>query len=193
MPALERKPEVPTSPPDEEHSPSRDCRGIPRDPLNSHGDWTFLRTHQRVPLVLVLTRKEPQACCHTKKKKKKKKQEIHPLTQTEALFRCSVSRGMPPSLLGLEWVLDTLEATQKVHRYNNLHSRGTPRIPPQLKKSAGFPSSSQEEGPFPCFVRKGIPGFPSHLKRVWPHLTLERNSRGLAIIPKDPDVTMYSR
>ena len=33
----------------------------------------------------------------------------------EALFHCGVLREIPPSLLGLEMVLDTLETTQKVH------------------------------------------------------------------------------
>ena len=38
-------------------------------------------------------------------------------------------------------------------------------VPPHFKKSPDFPSSSREEYPFQCFVGKGIPAFPSHLKR----------------------------
>ena len=82
----------------------------------------------------------------------------------EALFHCGISREIPPSHLSPERVLDTLEATQEVPRHTRLHSRGTPMVQPQLKKSPSFPSSSQEEGPFPCFVGKGILTFPSCLK-----------------------------
>ena len=38
-------------------------------------------------------------------------------------------------------------------------------VPQQLKRSPGSPSSSGEEGPFPCFAIEGILSFPSHLKR----------------------------
>ena len=62
-------------------------------------------------------------------------------------------------------VLETLDATQEVTGHTRLHSRRTPRVPPQHRKSHGFPSSSQDEGPFPCFIGKGIPVFPWHLKR----------------------------
>ena len=44
-------------------------------------------------------------------------------------------------------------------------SRVTLRVPPQLKKSPVFPSSSRDEGSFPCFVGKRIPAFLTHFKR----------------------------
>ena len=93
-----------------------------------------------------------------------RKQEILPLTQSEALFCCDISREIPPSLLSPERVLDTLEATQEVPRHPHLHSRGRPRVPPQVKNSPHSPSSSREEGPFPCFDGERILVFPSHLK-----------------------------
>ena len=62
-------------------------------------------------------------------------------------------------------MFETLSATQEFPQHTLLHLGGTPSVPPQLKKSPVFPSSSGEEGPFPCFVRKGIPASPSHLKR----------------------------
>ena len=74
-----------------------------------------------------------------------------------------------------------------------LHLRGTPRVPPQLKKSPLFPSSSRDEGPFTCFIGKGILGFPSHLKRRRSQLKIERNSRGHATITKEPHVSIHSR
>ena len=58
-----------------------------------------------------------------------------------------------------------IPATQEIPWYTRSHERGTPRIQPQPKKSPIFPSSSQNEGPFPCFIRKWIPAFLSHLKR----------------------------
>ena len=90
--------------------------------------------------------------------------------QDEAFFQCCVWREIPPSLLSLERVIDTLEATQQVPLHPRLHLRGMLRVPPQLKGSPGFPSTSREKGPFPCFVRKGIPVLPSHLKLRLSHL-----------------------
>ena len=107
-----------------------------------------------------------------------KNQEILPSMPDQALFLSSVSREMLPFLLSLERVLDTLEATQEVPPHTNLHSRGTPRVSPQLKKSTGFPSSSQEVCPFPCFVGKGIQEFPSHLKKRRPKLDTREELQG---------------
>ena len=91
-------------------------------------------------------------------------QEILTSTRDETLFCCGVLREILPSLLSLERVLDTLDASQEIPRKTHFHSSGTPRVPPQLKKSPFFPSSSQDEGPFPCSVGNGNPVFPSHLK-----------------------------
>ena len=43
-----------------------------------------------------------------------KNNEILPSTRDEALFSGSVLREIPPSLLSLQRVLDTLDATQEV-------------------------------------------------------------------------------
>ena len=75
-------------------------------------------------------------------------------------------------------VLYPLEETQEFPRHPCLPSRGIPRVPPQLKKSPGSPSSFREEGPFPCFVRKGIPSFTSHLKRRWCPLDAREQLQG---------------
>ena len=60
-------------------------------------------------MVPVITREEPQVSYGNSKKK-----EILTSTKDEALFRCGISREIPPSLLSLERVLDTLDATQEV-------------------------------------------------------------------------------
>ena len=75
-----------------------------------------------------------------------KNQEILPSTWDEALFGSGISREIPPYLLSLERVLDTLDATQEVHQHTRLQLRGTLSFPPQLKKSPIFPSSSWHEG-----------------------------------------------
>ena len=99
----------------------------------------------------------------------------------------------PPSLLSLGKVLHTLEANQEVPRHIHLHSRGIPRVPPQLKKSpiflphiemrVHFPASSGKESR--CSRPTSVGG------RL--NLKLERNSRGHATIPRDPDVLINSR
>ena len=106
--------------------------------------------------------------------------------QHEAPLCCHISREIPPFLLSLKRVIDTIEATQEVPRHTRLHSRGTPKGPPQLKKSPGFPSSSREDGLFPCFVEKGIPAFPSYLKRSRSHLDTREELQGSCHYFKKP-------
>ena len=138
-------------------------------PSNSHGDWTFRRPHKLVLEVHVVTREEPQVSYHNSRQTRR----FSPQREMRTF-----SREIPTSLLSLERVLDSLEATQEVPQYTSLLSRGTPRVSPQLKNSPGFPSSSREEDPFPCFVGKGIPGFLSHLKRRWSQLDTREELQG---------------
>ena len=81
-----------------------------------------------------------------------KNQEILPSMQDEALFCCSISREIPPSLLSLQRVLDTLDATQEVPgasmrniAYGKGHEEGSltytktgsgPRGPPGLSRAS---------------------------------------------------------
>ena len=124
--------------------------------------------------------------------KLKKNQDILPSTEDEALFCCGVSRGIPPSLLSLERVLN-LEATHEYPRHTRLHSRGTPRVPTQLMKSPCFPSSSRDEGPFPCFI--GKESWHSHptSRGGGLNLNLQRNARVRATIPKNPNDPIDTR
>ena len=107
-----------------------------------------------------------------------KNQEILPSKPDEAIFHYSVSREIPLSLLSPEKVLDTLEATQEVPRHTSLHLSVAPRFPLQPKKSPGFLSSFQEEGPFPCFIGKGIPVSTWHLKRRRSQLDAQEKLQG---------------
>ena len=95
----------------------------------------------------------------------------------EVFFSCDVLGEILPSLLSLETVLDTLEVTQEAPGDTRLHSRETGRVPPQLKKSPGFPSSSRDEGPLPFFVGKESWRSCSTSTGVGLNLNLERNSR----------------
>ena len=63
-------------------------------------------------------------------------------------------------------------------RHTCLHSKGTPRVPSQLRKSFSFPSSSREEGSFTYFFRKRIPAFLSHHKRSRSHLDTREELQG---------------
>ena len=189
MSALERKPEALDSAPDKDLGPGTDWRGIARGPLQLAWRLDFpeaTRAGPRTPrynlrgIPIFLLQLE-------------KKQEFFPSRQDEALFSYSVSREIPPSLLSLERVLDALDATQEVPQQTPVHSRGTGSVLPQLKKLPIFPSSSQDEGPYPCFVGKAIMAFPSHLKRRRTQLEVERNSRVRATIPKEPDVPIHFR
>ena len=170
MSALERNPEVLASTPDEDLGPSSDCRGILRGPSQLAWRLDFLEA----------TRVNPWGPCHNSRGT--------PcfLLQVEENFCCGISREIPPSLLSLKRVLYTLEETQAVPRHNHLHSRGTPRVSPQLKKSPGFPSSSRDESPFPSFIGRGIPVFLSHLKRKWSQLESREELQGLPEFQKNP-------
>ena len=139
MSALERKTQVPASARDRVLGPSTNWRGILRDPSQltwrldfpeaTRGDPCGPRRNSRgTPSFLLQLRKN---------------QEILPSTRDEALFCCGVSREIPPSLFSLDRVLGTLDATQEVPLNTHLHWRGIPNVPPQLKKSPVFPSSSR--------------------------------------------------
>ena len=155
MSALERKPEDPDSAPDEDLGPGTNWKGILRGPSQLAWRLDFPEATQAGSLGPCRnSRGTPSSLLQLEKN-----HEILHSMRDEALFHCGVSREIPPSLLSLDRVLDTLDATQEVPRHPHLHSRGTPRVPPQLKKSPIFASSSRAEGPFPCTLGKGIPAW----------------------------------
>ena len=153
MSALERKPEDPDSAPDEDLGPGTNWKGILRGPLQLAWRLDFPEATGVGPLgPRHNSRGTPCSLPQLEKN-----HEILHSTRDEAPFRCGISREIPPSLLSLDRFLDNLDATQEVPRHPRLHSRGTPRVPPQLKQSPIFASSSRAEGPFPCTLGKGIP------------------------------------
>ena len=122
-----------------------------------------------------------------------KNQEILPSMQDEALFCCSISREIPPSLLSLKRFLDTLDATQEVPRHTHYTqeepqgfchiSRRAPFFPPQLEMRVHFCASSGMES---RHSRGTSRGGGLYLKLEW-------NFRGCATIQKDPEVPIHSR
>ena len=145
MSALERKPKVPAATPDEDLGPGTDRRGISRGPSQLAWRLDFLEATRVCPSGSSrYSRGTPSFPLQLEKI-----QEILLSTQDEALFYCGISREIPLSLFTLEMILDTIDATQDVPQHNRLHSRGTLRVLPQLKKSPIFPSSSRDDCLFP--------------------------------------------
>ena len=116
-----------------------------------------------------------------------------PLNAICHLYLLQHHKEIPPSLLSLQSVLDTFDATQEFPGHIHLHSRGTSRVPPQLKKNPCFPSSYPEERPLPCFMGKGIPVFLLHLKRRRSQLYTRGELQGSCHHFIRPDVPMPFR
>ena len=122
-----------------------------------------------------------------------KNQEILPSTQDEAFFQCCIWREIPPSLLSLERVRETLEATHEVHRHtlsNREEPKGichksgiAPFFLPHLEMRVPVPASSGKESRQTLRIsRRG--GF---------NLKVERKYRDHTTIPKGPDVPFHAR
>ena len=122
-----------------------------------------------------------------------KNQEILSSMRDVAPFGCGVLTEIPPNLLSLERVLDTLDATQEVLRRTRLHSRGTPRVSPQLKKSPVFLPPLEMRVYFPASLEKESQCSRHTSRRGDLNLKLERNSRGRDTIPKYPNIPIHSR
>ena len=68
MLGLDRKPEVLASTPDEDLSLAVTAEKLQEAPHQSHGDWTFLGPHERVPEVPVKIREGTQFYATTREK-----------------------------------------------------------------------------------------------------------------------------
>ena len=161
MSALERNPEVPGSAPDEDLDPGTNWRGMPRDPSQFTWRLDFREATRTCPGC---PRRNSRGIPYFLQQLEKNRKILLSLRDV-ALFLCGVVREIPPSFLSLERFLDTLDATHEIPQHTLLHWKGTPSVPPLLKESTVFLSSSRDDGPIPCFVGKGIPAFLSHLKR----------------------------
>ena len=86
-------------------------------------------------------------------------------SQDEALACYGVSRKEPRSVLKCETVLCTLDATPNVPGHAGL-TRQEHRGSRTTSSEHLLPSCSRQEGLFPCFVWKGFPTFPAHLRMI---------------------------
>ena len=68
MSALERKHEVPTSSRDEDPGLFLTGEVSLTAPYNSHGELTFLRQPERVPVIPVTTQEKPRISCRNSEK-----------------------------------------------------------------------------------------------------------------------------
>ena len=150
-------------------------RNLERPPSNSHGDWPFQRSPERVPEVSVVTREHLPHF--------QKIQEVLPSRRDEPHFRSGVSRLITTNLWNFERVLHTLAETQEVLRHTHLHSRGRTRVLP-TSSGAAFRLVAREEGSFPFVVGKEFPAFPSHLKRRRSQQERRQELQGIASIPR---------
>ena len=145
MSALERNPEDPGSAPDEDLGPSTAWKGILRGPSQHAWRLDFPEATRAGPLGPRCNSRGTSSFMP----QLEKNHEILHSTQDEAPFCCGVSREIPSSLLSLERVLDTLEATQKFpdilvstseeHRGSHHNSKRAPFFPPHLAIRVHFP------------------------------------------------------
>ena len=149
---------------------------------NSHGHWTFLRPQERVPEVPIVTWEELQVSCRNSKKKT----GDSPLnTRWVPLWLWCFKRNhtFPTQAQKVPW-----------HPWGN--SRSFPTYPSPHERNTMHPATTQEEprvslsspdvGPFPCFIRKGIWAFPSHLKRRRSQLDTGQECQGSCHHSKRP-------
>ena len=155
-------------------------------PLNSHGDWTFLRPDERVPEVHVLTREEPQFPAATREKagdSPLNARPFSPVASREKSHLPSASKGSLTPLKQLKKFPDIPASTRVEHRSSHHNCRRAPFFPPHLEKRVYFSGSSGKKS--------------RHFRRTSRgdslNLTLESNSWVLASIPKGPDVPIDSR
>ena len=109
-----------------------------------------------------------------------------------ALFHCGVSREIKPSLLSLERVLDTLDATQEFPRHTRLHSRGSTRVPP-TSRGAPFHRLARR-GILSLSGRERIPGVPVASQEEALSTGKARGTPGSCHQSQSPpDVSVHSR
>ena len=77
----------------------------------------------------------------------------------EALFCCGISREIPPALLNLKRVLDTIEATQEVPQHTRLHSKETARVLHSSRRAPVFHPHPERRVHFPASWESN-PGIP---------------------------------
>ena len=114
-------------------------------PHNSNGDWTFLRQHERVPEVPVVTREEPQVSCRTSRKTRRfsPQSEMRPFStagsrEISYLPSCISKVSLTPLM---QEVPQIPVSTREEHLESRHNSRRAPFFPPHLEMRVHFPAS----------------------------------------------------
>ena len=138
MSALERDPEVVVSSPGDDIGPAPNGEVSQEAARNSHADCTFLRPHQRLPDVPIVTREELQVSCRNLKKTRRfSLQHKMRLFSTVASREIShlpfcVSKGSLTPLRQLKKFNDIPLCTREEHQGSRLNSKRAPVFPPHL-------------------------------------------------------------
>ena len=165
LPQLSRNPEIPSSSWDEDRFSCSNSRGMPRGPLQLWGRPDLWRQHEKFHEVTIPTREVPKASRWYLKKQKQRKTRDSPLKGTSGPFPLQLLESKHEFPLKVERRLDSLYAMQQGLWNARRKSGRTPNIPPQVEKRHMFPTSSRDEGRLSCFDSRGIPIWPSHIKR----------------------------
>ena len=123
---------------------------------NSKSNLTSLRQHTRFPEVPIAIREHKLSATTPEKSR------YFPSMRDQTLILCRASRGIPGSLSKLK----SLTPFMQLMRFHeiSIKTERNPDFPAANEMSPMFPTSSRDEGQFPCFESRGIPTFHSHLK-----------------------------
>ena len=148
-----------------------------------------MRPQGRFPVVPSTTREEPQVSCHNSRKTRRfSPQEEMRLFSAVAsrekshLPFCVSNGSLTPFMQHIKIPNITISIGEEPQ--GSCHnSRRAPFFPPHLEMRVHFPASLIKESQHSLHSSRGG-GL---------NLKVERNSRGSATIPKDPDVPIHSR
>ena len=119
---------------------------------DSRGDWTSLKSHERVAEVPVITQEKP-SCNMRKTRRFSPQSDLRPFS-TACLERNPTFPPEPRKGLA------KFEATQEVPRHPLLHSRGTSNGPTTTQEEPRFSLLIPRGGSVSMLRRGGNPGVP---------------------------------
>ena len=155
---------------------------------NSHGDWTFLRPHKRVPEVPIVTQEEPHICCHNSRKTRRFSPQYEMRPFSAAAFREKSHIHSSDSKASLT----SLRQLKKFPGYPSPLERNT-EVPATSRRPPFSPPHSELGVPFPASSGKESRNSRRTSRGGGLNLKFEKNSRVRATISKDPDVQVHSR
>ena len=131
--------------------PGTNWRGNRGAPHNLHGDLTFLRQHERVLEVPIVTQEEPQVSCRNSRKTKSfsPQSEMRPVpavaSRAQSHLSSWSSKGLLTPLMQFKKFPDIPVSTREEHRGSCHNSRRAPLFPPHLEMRVHFLASVGKE------------------------------------------------